>query len=86
MHTLQMSSLGPLASEPLSTSQAARVLGVSVGTIRRFSDLGQLESSRTPSGSCRFSEGQLRAFLDALEPASSPLEPDLRMPEASRPV
>ena len=41
----------------LSTSQAAHALGVSLGTIRRWSDMGYLESYRTPGGQRRFSRG-----------------------------
>ena len=35
----------------LSTSQAAQALGVSLGTIRRWSDMGYLQSYRTPGAS-----------------------------------
>jgi excisionase family DNA binding protein len=51
----------------LSTSQAARTLGVSLGTIRRWSDLGYIESYRTPGGQRRFSREQIDAFLDSLQ-------------------
>lgn len=51
----------------LSTSQAAKALGVSLGTIRRWSDLGYLESYRTPGGQRRFSQQQIEQFLDSLQ-------------------
>jgi excisionase family DNA binding protein len=51
----------------LSTSQAAQALGVSLGTIRRWSDLGYLESYRTPGGQRRFSQEQIDRFIVSLE-------------------
>jgi len=51
----------------LSTSEAARHLGVSLSTIRRWSDLGHLRGYRTPGGQRRFSIEQLDAFLASLE-------------------
>lgn len=58
------------ASRPLglSTSQAARTLGVSLGTIRRWSDMGYLQAYRTPGGQRRFSAEQIEAFVKSLEP------------------
>ncbi|MGH2858226.1 MAG: MerR family transcriptional regulator [Solirubrobacteraceae bacterium] len=54
----------------LSTSQAARALGVSLGTVRRWSDMGYLESYRTPGGQRRFSQEQIDRFLNSLEQQS----------------
>ena len=51
----------------LSTSEAARHLGVSLSTIRRWSDMGHLRGYRTPGGQRRFSIQQLDAFLTSLE-------------------
>jgi excisionase family DNA binding protein len=51
----------------LSTSEAARHLGVSLSTIRRWSDTGHLRGYRTPGGQRRFSVEQLDAFLASLE-------------------
>lgn len=51
----------------LSTSQAAHALGVSLGTVRRWSDLGYLESYRTPGGQRRFSHEQIEQFLESLQ-------------------
>jgi excisionase family DNA binding protein len=58
----------------LSTSQAAQALGVSLGTIRRWSDMGYLQSYRTPGGQRRFSQEQISQFLGTLEqPGIDPL-------------
>jgi excisionase family DNA binding protein len=51
----------------LSTSQAAQALGVSLGTVRRWSDMGYLQSYRTPGGQRRFSQEQIDTFLGSLE-------------------
>jgi excisionase family DNA binding protein len=60
----QKGSTSPLG---LSTSQAAHALGVSLGTIRRWSDMGYLESYRTPGGQRRFSREQIEQFIDSLQ-------------------
>ena len=59
----------PIKTSPLglSTSQAAHALGVSLGTIRRWSDMGYLESYRTPGGQRRFSVDQIEQFLETLQ-------------------
>ena len=64
-----MHDMDPLSNRPLglSTSQAARSLGVSLGTIRRWSDMGYLESYRTPGGQRRFSGEQIQQFLVTLQ-------------------
>lgn len=51
----------------LTTSQAAEHLGVSVSTVRRWSDGGHLTGYRTPGGQRRFPIEQLDAFLLSLE-------------------
>ena len=58
----------------LSTSQAAKALGVSLGTIRRWSDMGYLQSYRTPGGQRRFSADQIDQFLTRLQRGASPSE------------
>ena len=69
--------IGPTANRlGLSTSQAARHLGVSLSTIRRWSDMGHLRGYRTPGGQRRFTVEQLDAFLSGLEQQH-------RLPEAS---
>ena len=62
----------------LTTSEAARHLGVSLSTIRRWSDLGYLRGYRTPGGQRRFSIEQLDDFLTSLEsggPRRTPAPP-----------
>ncbi|HEX2016955.1 MAG TPA: helix-turn-helix domain-containing protein [Solirubrobacteraceae bacterium] len=54
----------------LTTSQAARELGVSLSTVRRWTDLGYLHSYRTPGGQRRFSREQIESFLASLAPGS----------------
>jgi excisionase family DNA binding protein len=66
----------PIRNSPLglSTSQAANALGVSLGTIRRWADMGYLESYRTPGGQRRFSVEQIEQFLETLQRRSSRTE------------
>lgn len=49
-----------------TSSQAARYLGVSLATIRRWADAGYLSGYRTPGGQRRFSREQLDGFVDSL--------------------
>src|SRR5437763_5097020 len=65
-------AMEPIKTSPLglSTSQAAHALGVSLGTIRRWSDMGYLESYRTPGGQRRFSRDQIQEFIDSLQRGS----------------
>lgn len=68
-----MPSIAPMATESpisrlgLSTSQAARELGVSLGTVRRWADMGYLRAYRTPGGQRRFNAEQIEAFVRSLE-------------------
>ncbi len=59
----------------LTTSEAARHLGVSLSTIRRWSDLGHLPGYRTPGGQRRFSTEQLDEFIESLQAAGPRLRP-----------
>ncbi len=68
MQTITASPLG------LSTSQAATALGVSLGTIRRWSDMGHLESYRTPGGQRRFSREQIDHFIESLSTGNRPVQ------------
>jgi excisionase family DNA binding protein len=52
----------------LTTSEAARQLGVSLSTIRRWSDAGHLVGYRTPGGQRRFSVEQIEKFVESLQP------------------
>jgi len=64
MQGMEHANTSPLG---LSTSQAARALGVSLGTIRRWSDMGYLKSYRTPGGQRRFSHEQINQFVGSLQ-------------------
>ena len=51
----------------LTISEAATYLGVSLSTVRRWSDAGVLPNYRTPGGQRRFDRDQLDAFLASLQ-------------------
>jgi excisionase family DNA binding protein len=50
-----------------TSSQAARYLGVSLATVRRWTDAGHVGCYRTPGGQRRFSRAQLDAFVSSME-------------------
>jgi excisionase family DNA binding protein len=67
----------PIAPDPahehqlvFTISQAARYLGVSLATVRRWTDAGYLTGYRTPGGQRRFSREQLDGFIDSLQRTS----------------
>lgn len=62
-----MSTHSKVSRLGLSTSQAARELGVSLGTVRRWADMGYLRAYRTPGGQRRFNADQIEAFVLSLE-------------------
>jgi excisionase family DNA binding protein len=62
-----MANQGNISRLGLSTSQAARQLGVSIGTVRRWADQGYLSAYRTPGGQRRFSVEQIDDFVRSLE-------------------
>ncbi|MGE3138143.1 MAG: helix-turn-helix domain-containing protein [Thermoleophilia bacterium] len=47
----------------LTTSDAARLLGVTANTVRRLTMVGDLPCARTPGGQRRFREADVRAVL-----------------------
>jgi excisionase family DNA binding protein len=55
-----------------TSSQAARYLGVSLATIRRWTDAGYLAGYRTPGGQRRFSREQLDGFINSLHRTDEP--------------
>ena len=55
----------------LTISEAARFLGVSLSTVRRWSDAGVLPSYRTPGGQRRYNREQLESFLNGLRRGAS---------------
>ncbi len=68
----------PLRSERqlvFTSSQAARYLGVSLATVRRWTDAGHVGCYRTPGGQRRFSRAQLDDFVASMQrtgPADAP--------------
>jgi len=50
-----------------TSSQAARYIGVSLATIRRWTDAGHIACYRTPGGQRRFSKDQLDGFIVSLQ-------------------
>ena len=49
-----------------TSSQAARYLGVSLATIRRWTDAGHISCYRTPGGQRRFAREQLDVFISSM--------------------
>jgi len=49
-----------------TSSQAARYVGVSLATIRRWTDAGHISCYRTPGGQRRFSRDQLDGFIASM--------------------
>lgn len=49
-----------------TSSQAALYLGVSLATIRRWTDAGHIACYRTPGGQRRFSRAQLDNFVTSM--------------------
>jgi excisionase family DNA binding protein len=54
-----------------TSSQAARYLGVSLATVRRWTDAGHVSCYRTPGGQRRFSRAQLDDFVASMQRDSS---------------
>ena len=54
-----------------TSSQAAVYLGVSLATIRRWTDAGHISCYRTPGGQRRFSREQLDSFIASMQRGSS---------------
>jgi excisionase family DNA binding protein len=52
-----------------TSSQAARYVGVSLATIRRWTDAGHIHCYRTPGGQRRFSRDQLDSFVTSMQNA-----------------
>jgi excisionase family DNA binding protein len=68
--------MSPTASPPIArndrrlvftSSQAALYLGVSLATIRRWTDAGHISCYRTPGGQRRFSRAQLEEFISSMQ-------------------
>jgi excisionase family DNA binding protein len=55
-----------------TSSQAAIYLGVSLATIRRWTDAGHVSCYRTPGGQRRFSRTQLDEFIASMQDDGRP--------------
>ena len=64
-----------------TSSQAAVYLGVSLATIRRWTDAGHLGCYRTPGGQRRFSRDQLDGFLATLHRNGAADRPEVDPPQ-----
>jgi excisionase family DNA binding protein len=62
-----------------TSSQAARYLGVSIATIRRWADAGHITCYRTPGGQRRFSRDQLDDFIASMHRRGAVAEPELTL-------
>lgn len=60
-----------MAHDLLTTSAAARVLGISDETLRRWADERKIRHVRLPSGQLRFRRGDLDEALAVVEPEAS---------------
>jgi excisionase family DNA binding protein len=59
-----------------TSSEAARYLGVSLATIRRWTDAGHIACYRTPGGQRRFSRAQLDEFISSMQDSGRTRRPD----------
>jgi excisionase family DNA binding protein len=68
---MTISPLHPPSDRQLvfTSSQAARYVGVSLATIRRWTDAGHIHCYRTPGGQRRFSRDQLDDFVTSMQNA-----------------
>jgi len=61
-----------------TSSQAARYMGVSLATIRRWTDAGHVACYRTPGGQRRFSRAQLDEFIASMQRTGGADEVEVR--------
>lgn len=64
-------------SKPYTASEAAKILGVSVNTLRRMSDRGEIKTGYTAKGHRRFSENAVLNCKAKLESKSITIDPFL---------
>jgi excisionase family DNA binding protein len=67
-----------------TSSQAARYLGVSLATVRRWTDAGHVACYRTPGGQRRFSRAQLDDFVASMQRTGPTAEAAVVEPHAAR--
>lgn len=65
--TMPLPQIGEHRQLVFTSSQAAGYLGVSLATIRRWTDAGHIACYRTPGGQRRFSKDQLDGFIVSLQ-------------------
>jgi excisionase family DNA binding protein len=75
---LSMSPVQPRNERQLvfTSSQAARYVGVSLATVRRWTDAGHIDCYRTPGGQRRFSRAQLDEFIASMQSTGPTEEPE----------
>ena len=78
--------IAPLnVSDYIRTSEAAGILGVSLGTVRNWADSGKLRSRRLPQNRYRlFLKKDLKAVLRALEGSERPSRASKSAPRRKR--
>jgi excisionase family DNA binding protein len=67
-----------------TSSQAARYLGVSLATIRRWTDAGHVSCYRTPGGQRRFAREQLDEFITSMHRDVEHVETDAHTESAEQ--
>jgi excisionase family DNA binding protein len=67
-----------------TSSQAALYLGVSLATIRRWTDAGHIACYRTPGGQRRFSRAQLDGFITSMTQEGPTVSVEARQAGAAR--
>jgi len=60
-----------------TSSQAANYLGVSLATVRRWTDAGHIGCYRTPGGQRRFSRDQLDNFVSSMAHGGADAGPEI---------
>lgn len=65
-----------------TSSQAALYLGVSLATIRRWTDAGHIGCYRTPGGQRRFSRIQLDNFIASMSQEDTTVQAEAGSPSA----
>ncbi|MGH8590394.1 MAG: MerR family transcriptional regulator [Gammaproteobacteria bacterium] len=71
---MQSITYGYADDDHVAIGDAARILGVSITTVRRYVEGGRLTSRRTPGGHHRFNVAQIRALLDSVPAEQPPTE------------
>jgi excisionase family DNA binding protein len=76
MSPVSVSSTQPRNERQLvfTSSQAARYVGVSLATVRRWTDAGHIDCYRTPGGQRRFSRAQLDQFIASMQRSGASAE------------